>query len=122
MKLSHTAGRILCRGLDDWVQLVDVIHEVGSSGELLTLAELRERSLGVVAELVEAELMVIGDVTAETGFVQWPPMASHRQLERIRERWDSLSRQPILGDVCWLDLTDSGRRYAEKLSAAAEDY
>lgn len=115
MTHSRAAARILCRGLDDWVQLVDVIHEVTSAGNALTPIELREEAMRVIAELLKEELIVIGDVTTQSGFVQWPQATTSLQLDKVRLRWDALGRPPILGDVCWLKLTDAGHHRANEL-------
>ena len=96
---------------DDWVGLwllLDYAHdELGLEGD-----SLRAEVIATI-QIVEAQLVEVGDVTAPGGFRPWA-LASDQVVEAIRRRWiPSLAIQ--MGDVCWLNNTSAGDALAETL-------
>jgi hypothetical protein len=94
---------LLVAGLGDWLHAADVAFH-------LRLAPNREEAAGqvgsVVRDLIAAELVVAGDVTA-AGFVAWDGSADDVS-RRISAAWAALEHDPQPGDVCWLSNTAKG--------------
>ena len=118
MNFPSALDNILYQGLDDWVQVVQIIYEVEaeaiSRGEARSVTEIQEISIAMIAHLVRSDLMVLGDVD-RSGFIEWRLGDVARHIQEVRDRWSALGRTPILGDVCWLKLTEQGELYASSL-------
>jgi hypothetical protein len=95
---TRVIDELLLRGLDDWLQLAEVVFVVGSADPALSKDEKKVRTLEVVSELLDGGLVEAGDVTAN-GFVSWrlsPTMA----INTIIDRWSRLEDLPGIGEVC----------------------
>jgi hypothetical protein len=103
---TRVIDELLLRGLDDWLQLAEVVFVVGSADPALSKDEKKVRTLEVVSEMLDGGLVEAGDVTAD-GFVSWrlsPTMA----INTIIDRWSRLEDLPGIGEVCWLANTPAG--------------
>jgi hypothetical protein len=109
--MSESADRLLVLGLDDWLHFPDVVFEAAPDTPRTDDISALNQVLAVLRELLESELVLVGDV-AEDGFSQWE-MPSDEILRQVKERWISLRRPISFGDVCWLQNTPAGDRRAE---------
>ncbi len=111
---------MLKSGLDDWVQAAEVVSIAMEDGGAGTDRERRELSLRLIREVLERGWMRIGDLTKD-GFREWSLPISEA-MERVQREWDSLEEgMPNLGDVCWLEISDEGKRLAEALYRRDEE-
>ncbi len=104
------AAEVLKRGLDDWIQVAEVVSVVQSVAKQPTNADIRRMALEVIEELVRGDFMRAGDVTSE-GFTEWP-ITPTEVIQKITNEWNALSRFPELGEICWLSNTSKGDRRA----------
>ena len=108
MNRSKCIEDVLIRGLDDWVQAAEFASAVQLAGA--PKAEIRERSLDVLQEMLQRDLVQIGDVT-ENGFAAWA-MSDSQAIAKIDADWRESVGEPDLGDLFWLNLTEAGERLA----------
>jgi len=106
---------ILLWGLEDWVDLGFARQYVSDEIGAVTTGELREQTLTVVSSLLDAGLMVAGDLRA-TGFTPWPlePAAA---VARLRKEWIDPEVTLHSGDLCWLQITEAGEALARRMRA-----
>lgn len=106
---------LLMRGADDWVTDSEVAEIAAAIGGGVTQNEVRELSLALIRAALERELVEVGDVTEEDGFVSWG-LPVEAALARIEREWLRLG-EPTIGDIFWLCNTAEGDRRAEELYA-----
>jgi hypothetical protein len=107
MTISELSRRILQRGIDDWIQMLEVVNVVQSMFPEATPDEVRERSIRAIGELRDGGYVRVGDLTPD-GFTSWTGNTSDI-LRRIDAEWRSLRRW-TLGDIGWLENTPIGNR------------
>jgi hypothetical protein len=107
---------LLDRGLDDILQLSEMTgvarrHLGGSPSE----DEVMRVTTEIIGELVDAGYAIVGDVAKDDEGIlyiaSWG-LGSSDTIKRIEDESRALGRPPDLGDVCWLELTESGRAHA----------
>jgi hypothetical protein len=86
-----------------------VSDEIGA----VTADELREQTLTVVWSLLDAGLMVAGDLRT-TGVTPWPLDAAGT-VARIRAEWPVPDVTMHSGDICWLEITEAGTALARRI-------
>jgi hypothetical protein len=109
-------NELLDRGLSDILQLSEMAgvarrHLGGSPSE----DEVMRATTEIVGELVDAGYAIVGDVAKDDKgilYISSWGLGSADTVKRIEDGWRSLGRPPNLGDVCWLELTESGRAHA----------
>jgi hypothetical protein len=112
------------RGVDDWIgawEVADIVQSIapGATGEISKLA------LQVIQEALVRSLVEIGDVVGtgshpvygyeSCSFRPWA-LPVEAAMERVKREWLALGRNPTLGEVCWLNLSETGRARAHHLS------
>jgi hypothetical protein len=109
-------NELLDRGLDDILQLSEMAgvarrHLGGSPSE----DEVMRVTTEIIGELVDAGYAIVGDVAKNDEgilYISSWGLGSADTIKRIEDEWRALGRPPNLGDVCWLELTESGRAHA----------
>ena len=107
---------LLDRGLDDILQLSEMAgvarrHLGGSPSE----DEVMRVTTEIIGELVDAGYAIVGHVAKDDEgilYISSWGLGSADTIKRIEDEWRALGRPPNLGDVCWLELTESGRAHA----------
>ena len=113
MDTEAMLNEILVWGVDDAIP-DSVVEEVTEAiGHASTPDEYREFSLKFIRELLEAQIIEVGD-WGYYGFESWG-LPIEDTLERIGREWRALGSTPSLGDVFWLNLTETGKSVAEEL-------
>jgi len=114
-------GEILSRGLDDIIQLAELVSiarfEVGvdEGPQLFDVVEV------ALCDLVEEGLARIGDLDdshAPLTVVPWVGDVA-TIVGRAISAWRTLGREPNLAEVCWLELTPLGRQRAKEMFSAS---
>jgi hypothetical protein len=97
---------VLANGVDDVVYAAWV-HQIARRSGLEDAAQLRQLSVGLIADALARGLVVAGDVE---GGVHRPWDCSPAEaLMRIAERWAEWGDEvPTPGAIVWLDLTEAG--------------
>jgi hypothetical protein len=105
------ANEILKRGMEDLIQLAEIISVAHSVFDI----ELGPQMISTVSEcvgsLLNQRLVLVGDLDYSGSPLKvkpWPGEPSET-VDRIIREWTALSRDPGLGEICWLELTAEGR-------------
>lgn len=109
---SKLLDYFLISGLDDWVYAAEVYGVVRRTG-LRHPTQLREFSVGLIAEVLTRGWMVAGEYDGH-GFSPWEGGVKFA-LGRICEDWFA-RRDPEVtaGEVVWMDLTAAGEALAKE--------
>ncbi|HEV7465407.1 MAG TPA: hypothetical protein VGP96_03850 [Candidatus Dormibacteraeota bacterium] len=103
---TRVIDELLLRGLDDWLQMAEVVFVVGSADPALSNDEKKVRALEVITEMLDGGLVEAGEVTAD-GFVSWR-LSPKTAIARIVERWSRVEDMPGSGEVRLLANTAAG--------------
>jgi hypothetical protein len=104
---------ILARGQADWVHFAEALWLVNKWSSATGLNTRREL-IRILRSLLSEGLIEIGTVSKDAGFRPWV-LTENQIIDRVLEDWDSLGRNPLPGDVCWLANTPAGDARAEEL-------
>lgn len=109
---------LLRRGADDWVDVAEVMWVVKSVGGTDGDQAIRKESVDTIRKVLEAGWFVAGEVIRDRGFEPWQ-LHPTEAVSEVNRRWDALGREPGLGEVCWLQITEAGeeelrRRHVER--------
>jgi hypothetical protein len=112
---------LLARGLDDLLQLVEIISVVGGHvGIDRHDQSVMDPTLKVIYCLLSSGYAIAGSVEKDDKGIlrirSWG-LSPSDTVSRIEEKWRELEKPPNLGDVVWLELTDRGRAEALKVSS-----
>ena len=114
LSAENGAGKILLRGLIDWVSLAEARWLV-SLAEPGTPAEVREATLRAITLLVEHDLVRLGETTPR--FEPWR-LSQEDGLQRVRREWSDPEQELRPGNIVWLDNTPAGDDVARAIDAA----
>ncbi len=77
---------------------------------------VRETTLKIVSDLLEAGLIRPGFPTRDGRFESWA-LSADEALRRIAREWDALGeREPSIGDIVWFEATEKGEEYVADYS------
>lgn len=87
----------------DFIGLWQLVRAVKDNLEQDESPAVQQLSLDLLKRILAAGFRV-GDLSA-TGRVlePWPDQRPDHVVARIRSEWDSLGREPNIGDIAWLD-------------------
>jgi hypothetical protein len=109
-------NELLDRGLEDILQLSEmasvVQRHLGGSPSETQVMQATTETIGV---LLDAGYAIVGNVAKDDEgilYISSWGLGSADTIKRIKDEWFALERPPSLGDVCWLELTESGRAHA----------
>jgi hypothetical protein len=104
---------LLQRGLTDIIPLSEMISVARRHG-FERLEDIRENVISSLATMLRDGWIILGDAVEKDGLVRvhaWS-LSPSDTVSRLRREWEKLEEvRP--GDVCWLELTEAGRRVAE---------
>ena len=106
------------RGLDDVIQLAEIISVADQVFGIGSDKETYEQVANTILLLVSEGLAEVGELVPDGPtllFSAWDGDAE-MIVDRVLRDWKQLGRDPGLGEVCWLALTDDGRSKAEELA------
>ena len=103
-ELTDLHKKILAYCSDDYTDLstiVNVITEAGTILRHLSLEELQEKVLGIIRDLLDANLIQAGDVDS-TGFQLKPwALSTDEIIDRIRKEWNEHLREGVPWPAPW---------------------
>jgi hypothetical protein len=91
----------------DWAGLWVLISFLKEYFPKLREDEIREKTLNILQDIMEAGLIEPGEPGEGTNFIPWESSPTE-SIQRIRAEWIQLGRSPILGDIAWLMITQKG--------------
>jgi hypothetical protein len=107
---------LLDRGLDDMLQLSEVIGVTGRHlGKRIHDRSVEAMTLELIGDLLQSGDAIAGDLDQDSGkilYVRSWGLSPSATVERIEREWRELAKPPNLGDVVWMELTESGREKA----------
>jgi len=119
MKTDELADEILVQGLQDYLELAAIISiahfEVGIPFGPQMIARVSQS----IESLVDQGFAIVGNIgkrTSDPLITPWPGNAEEIR-DRLVSEWKALGRRPNLGDVCWLSLTQLGRKRGYELQS-----
>ena len=104
---------VLRAGSDDWVGVWELPFLARSTGAADSPQEERIACIQVVRELLASGWATVGDVT-DDGFRAWP-LTHDQAVSRIETEWQALPNGPNLGDIGWINLSETGEAKAAEL-------
>jgi len=106
---THELLLILCS--EDDVGLWFAMTPVEDDFEEATPSEIREKTLEVIFDLLEAGLIKAGvpeyDDKGKLYFKTWP-LTANETIKRINIEWDNLGHEPMIGEIVWFTSTEKG--------------
>lgn len=118
-------NELLDQGLRDILRLSWVISVVGGHlSKGVGDADVKEQTLGILREMLEAGYFVAGEVAKDDGgvlYVQPWKLSPEGVVNRIASEWRFLAEEHSLGDICWLELTSVGRAMIQSIRAITDD-
>lgn len=113
MTSKECINELLMRGCNDWIQAAEIASIAIEVGYASSIQEIQELSITIIEYVVQNGLMEIGDLKKD-GFLKWT-CSNDKSIELVKRAWEALNRNPILGEICWLQITHEGRRIGEGL-------
>jgi hypothetical protein len=114
MSTPSLADQILMEGVDDWVEFWNIDSLVSAQLEGGQRTDRIAIAVAAVRSLLDQGLVRMGDVDAGVGFIAWEG-APDEIARRIGSRWAALLRDPLPGDIGWLENTERGDAVAKQL-------
>jgi hypothetical protein len=115
-KIEALEDYLVFRSREDYAGLWVFVRTVA---EELVLDEgseaVRDTTLRVIRNLLEAELVRPCSLNHKGDFEPWP-LNPEQALDEISREWDDLDREPRLGDIVWFDVTEKGEKYVADYS------
>src|SRR5579884_1029364 len=108
---------------DDWTSFSGFLWEARDLWPGADQAVIRGLVLGMIRELLEEDLIVIGELAGEGGdFDRWELSVAGAIAHVVRE-WAALGHEPVGGEVAWFTTAANARRSEERrrLRAAGQE-
>ncbi len=110
---------LLIEAADDMVELRLVAQHVADVLRTDDVERIRERTLAIVQELMESELIFAGTLNVATGALERWDSSGTSIVLRIKREWASLSAPLGLYEVACFRATERGKEAAQRLREAA---
>jgi hypothetical protein len=112
--MSEFSDEVLIRGLVDYIGFWEVLRISRRTLPDLDNESRRIMILDAILDLIEANHVALGAPTRAGEFVEWK-MNPEEAIEEVSTKWSLLGRDPNVGEVVWLRLTEAGKKEALKL-------
>jgi hypothetical protein len=103
MNTDRFEQALLAAGADDWIHAGEIAwlaeHEIDAS----SAEERRRAAVDAIRRLLAKGDARVGDIV-DNAFVAWSGEPD-QVAERIAGAWETLSREPQPGDICWVETT-----------------
>src|SRR3989338_6922742 len=101
---------------DDWVALWELIRMVKEIYGFEAQNEIQTFVLKFIYNLLSDKLICVGFPKKGGNFDSWKG-DSMELIQRIKDEWDALGKEPNIGDVVWFDLTEKGEAKLKHLQS-----
>lgn len=110
-KIDAIGKHFIYRTIDDYEGLWVLADLVGDELDIEDAQQVREMTMGILADLLTHEWVRIGTLSGRDGrFKPWS-MDVVEALEYIATEWEKLGRLPTIGEIAWFDITKKGERH-----------
>jgi len=89
-------------GKEDYVGIWQIMSAVTHNFKLSNPADVRRLTLDVVRGLLVSGARAV-DLTPGGGCTPWQDQRPDAVVARVNNGWDSLGREPDIGDIVWFD-------------------
>jgi hypothetical protein len=107
-KVARIAAAFIAECKNDFVGLWALAWEIRRAFPEYDVTQRREATMRVARLMLVSGNIMIGDFDRDKRFVAWP-IQGVSALELLEEVWDTLGREPDIGDLCWFAPADSVR-------------
>ena len=108
MKNIDTIKRdFLIENSDDYAGLWSLIHRIKFGLGYTDPATVRGITISLLTELLRQGLIKAGIPRISGEFEEWQ-LSPDEIVRRIEKEWDSLGREPNIGDIVWFTTTKAG--------------
>lgn len=87
---------------EDWIALWAIPWIVRHELREESSQEVRRLSFELIKMMLQSGFRA-GDVSENEGFVPWPDPRPESVVRRIEHEWDTLGREPNIGDIAWFE-------------------
>ena len=106
---------VLVEALDDFIDLRLLAQHVGDLLRTSDVKTVRNRTLAVIRELLDEELIVVGTLGVMSGEIEPWTCLAEAATERIAREWESLGRAPSLYEIACFQDTPAGQVIGQDL-------
>ena len=115
---ERARDELLGRGLEDMLMLSEMGGVVGRHlGQSPDSPAVVRETVRLIADFVASGAGIVGDVVRGSegllGVESWG-LSADETADRVASEWSALGRLTELGQVCWLELTETGRAEARE--------
>jgi hypothetical protein len=111
---TRCVNRVIITCDDDWTDVSGVLWHVSDElGININSNEAKTYTLRIIRYLLTMKYVYVG-IMDDNGIANWN-LAVDKSIDRISTEWDSLGKLPGLSDICWLAITDAGKRYVRTI-------
>lgn len=118
IQLSEMQRHILLEGLNDYQSIWELVGQVRDElGAASSPAAVRGAVLLALRPLVEGGYVQLGTLTQRgeySDLTPWP-LGGKRAIDELERMWIQLGRDPVIGELAWLQLTSNGEQLASQL-------
>lgn len=104
-KVESIADAFVTECQDDFVGLWAILWEIKRTFPDYDATKARSTTIDVVRLMLDSDRVVIGDFDQEKHFVPWP-LRRGDAVQRLEAAWDTLEREPDIGDIGWFAPAD----------------
>ena len=119
INFEKTKHKTLAWCVEDWTSLFFINAFVREFSHYKDLNLIKKTTLEVIKNLLELELVVVGDLTNDNKFFPWE-MPFEKILVKIKIDWDNLGRELYMYELVWFEITEKGRKKFEYLNSLPE--
>jgi len=99
---DQIVGDLALAGKGDYVGIWQIISAVTHDFKLSNPVDIRRLTMEIVRELLISGARAV-DLTQGGGCTPWQDQQPDAVIARINKGWDSLGREPDIGDIVWFD-------------------
>lgn len=115
--LLHVRRDLLLEASEDlyrfWAVSLDVLDALGQTA----YEERREAVLQLVRDLLDKDLIVIGDLDERNGHVRPWGLSVEASLQRISQAWDAVADERTSEELAWFESTPTGDEWVKRYYA-----
>lgn len=113
-KVARIAAAFIAECKNDFVGLWALVWEVRRAFPEYDVKQRRETTIRVARLMLVSGNIMIGDFGGDKRFVAWP-IQGVSAADLLEEAWETLEREPDIGDLCWFAPADSVRMASENV-------
>ena len=120
--LNDMQRSVLLEGLRDYQSMWELAREARELiGETSSTEAVRRTVLAWIRPLIEGGYLTVGRLVRRGRFSDLEPWSAQGRaaMRELEQRWTRLGRDPEVGELAWLQLTQSGQALARGIRTRA---